>query len=122
MHLGPLQRVHRLGHGMAQQLELPLMTADNATTYVTHAMTLATEVSQCRQHVTALQGEYSTCLPIDSDEPLVLSTCGVRHTLCDRKLLLYGTGDIDFGGTKAQRNAVTEEWERFMTRIVKASR
>lgn len=119
-HTGALQRVHRLGHGMALQLQLPCMTADNASSYVQHAVALAEEVSLCRQHIAAVRGLYSTCYPIDSDEPHVLSTCRIRHALCARKLLLYETGNIDFGGEVAGRNAVTEEWELFLARIVRS--
>jgi hypothetical protein len=115
---GALQRVHRLGHGMAQQLGLPIMTSDDADSYVTNAVHLGTEVSQCRKRIQEVQQVYSTCNPID--EPHILSSCRVRDALCQRKLKLYSTGDLDFGGGEAGRNEVTEEWELFLRRIVRS--
>jgi hypothetical protein len=117
---GALQRVHRLGHGMAMRLQLPGMTADNTSMYVQRAIALAEEVSACRNLMTAVQAKYSTCDPVD--EPQVQSVCGVREALCNRKHVLYSTGDIDFGGTQAERNDVTEEWELFFKKIVKTLR
>lgn len=103
---------------MAQQLHLHVMTADSTDNYVQQAQSLAGEVAQCRLLISELKGKYSTCDPVDSDEPPVLSACRVRHTLCEHKLQLYGTGNIDFGGAAAERNPVTEEWELFLKRIV----
>jgi hypothetical protein len=105
-----------------QQLQLPIMTAADPASYVEHAALLAEEVSLCRLQLSQVRGgvhSYNTCTPLH--EPHVLSTCATRTALCDRKQLLYATGDLDFGGDSAQRNAVTEEWELFLKRIVRSS-
>jgi len=115
---GPLQRVHRLGHGMAMQLQLPRMTAQDVTTYVQRAAALAEEVSACRLLMRDVHGSYSTCAP--AEDPHILSACGVRTALCERKKLLYRTGDVDYGGHSAERNDVTEEWEAFLKRIIRS--
>ena len=100
------------------QLQLPRMTAEDVATYIQRAAALAEEVSTCRLLLRAVYSSYSTCAPVE--EPHILSACGIRTTLCDRKKLLYRTGDIDFGGHTAERNDVTVEWEAFFKRIVRS--
>lgn len=88
--------------------------ADHISSYVKRAYNLATQVSTCRTLFSSLNGSYSTCSFTNLH---INSSCPIRTSICDRKMRLYNTGSIDFGGDRAERNEVTEEWEGFLRRI-----
>ena len=101
---------------MAQQIHLPIMQSSNITNYVQNAINLAQETSACRSVINELHGVYSICDPID--EMQIFSKCSARNSICEKKMMFYKTGNLDFGGENAERNEVTEEWERLLKRII----